>query len=123
MAHGNRRTTRSVVAQLNTDQCNRTRIARDLLLNGLPVHVALERFVRLQGEHSRAGQFNSCETLVELMENRAGKQQILQHTTLFCPGFEEDVLCRSSGISNKQMRERKDLPQRGINTCRLLNSQ
>src|SRR6185437_9560486 len=90
-------------------------------LQTLPVHVSLVWFARGQIKYRRMGQFRWSEAFVDLMEDGAGKQQILEYQPFFRPRFEEYVLSGLSGAGEDKMSERKNGSQTVIDAYGLLD--
>ena len=110
-----------IVGQLDADIADLRRVRFDLGLQRGQVDVALEGFIGLQVEHFGHREFQRRETLVDLMVDGAGKQNVLRYPALLFPCLAEQVFRGASGFGQREMRERKHATQTGVHVDRTLD--
>ena len=114
MRHRNCAAACRVVGQFYADIGDLRRISIDFGLQRGKVQIAFVQFVGTQIEDHASRHFLRRESLVDLVENRAGEQQILRHPSFLLPCLAEDVFGRTTGLGQREMLEREYLPKARI---------
>ena len=110
-----------IVGQLDADIADLRSMSFDLRLKRGQINVAFEGLVGLQVEHRCDRYFQRRETLVDLMEDRAWKQDVLRHPPLLLPCLAEEIFGGAPRLGKREVREREDAAQTCVHVDRPLD--